>query len=106
MEQRIHDVSYPITSSKNVLSEWIPIDCILPLRVSLHLKEDFAFGIRPSDDGAIETRSSQLGPVHLHMELNEKEPLYPYVLLMTLRFIFKHYLKAEKITNGNSVKFE
>ena len=94
MEQRIHDVSYPITSSKNVLSEWIPIDCILPLRVSLHLKEDFAFGIRPSDDGAIVAPSSQLGPVHLHIKIIKWKSATLFVLPMALRFMFKHHLKA------------
>ena len=87
IEQTIHGVSYLTKSSKNVLSQWIPFDSTYRLHKFIHLKEDFAFGIRPSDDGAIETRSSQLGPVHLHMELNEKEPLYPYVLHMTALYI-------------------
>ena len=65
IEQRIHSVSYQ-TESKNVLSERIPFDF---RRISLHLKEEFAFGIGPSDDGAIVVHSSQLGTVHLHMEL-------------------------------------
>ena len=68
MEQIIHGDSYPMTSSKNVLCEWIPFDFSHPLLMSLHLKEDFAAGVRPSDDGAIVARSSQLGPVHLHMK--------------------------------------
>ena len=69
MEQRIHGVSYrPFQmSSKNVLSEWIPFDSTC-LVMFIHLKENFAFGIRPSDDEAIVVHSSQLGPVHLHME--------------------------------------
>ena len=58
------------TESKNVLSERIPFDFIP--RISLNLKEDFAFGIRPSDDGAIKPHSSQLGSVHLHTELKIK----------------------------------
>ena len=70
MKQRIHGVSYPMTSSKNVLSEWIPIDFIHPLLIfRIHLKEDFAFGIRPRDDGAIFAPSSQLGSVHLHIKI-------------------------------------
>ena len=58
MEQIIHDVSYLMESSKNVLSEWIPFDFIHPLLKFIHLKEDFAFWIRPSDDGAIFATSS------------------------------------------------
>ena len=79
MEQTIHGVSYPLTSSKNVLSEWIPFDFSHPLLMFIHLKEDFAFGIRPSDDATkcdqmmtmrtIVAHSSQLGPVHLHIKI-------------------------------------
>ena len=67
----IQVVSYLMESSKNVLSEWIPFDFIPTNLNPLHLNENFAFGIRPSDDGAIIifATSSQLGPVHLHMEL-------------------------------------
>ena len=72
MEQRIRGVSYLMESSKNVLSEWIPFDFSHRKLMFIHLKEDFAAGIRPSDDGAIETRSSQLCPVHLHMKLKIK----------------------------------
>ena len=72
MEQRIHDVSYLMESSKNVLSQWIPFDFSHPLLMFLRLKEVFAIGIRPSDEGAIFVPSSQLGPVHLHMELKIK----------------------------------
>ena len=68
MKQTIRGVSYPMESSKNVLSEWIPFDFSHPLLMFLHLKEDFAAGIRPSDDGAIVAPCSQLGPVHLHMK--------------------------------------
>ena len=56
-------------SSKNVLCEWIPfIDFIYRLLLFIHLKENFAAGIRPSDGGAIIVTISQLGPVHLQME--------------------------------------
>ena len=53
MEQIIHDVSYLMESSKNVLSEWIPFDFSHRKLMFIHLKEDFAAGIRPNDDGAI-----------------------------------------------------
>ena len=68
IEQTIHGVSYLTKSSKNVLSQWIPFDSTYRLHKFIHLKEDFAFGIRPSDDGAIVAPSSQLGPVYLQME--------------------------------------
>ena len=69
-EERIHGISYRRTnkSSKNVLSERIPFHSVCRL-ILIHLKEDFAARIRPSDDGAFVARSSQLGPVHLHTEL-------------------------------------
>ena len=91
MEQTIHGVSYPLTSSKNVLSEWIPFDSNW---LNIHLKEDFAFGIRPSDDGAIVAPSSQLGPVHLHIKIIKWKRATLFVLPMALRFMFKHHLKA------------
>ena len=56
-------------SSKNVLSELIPFDSVYHLLMTVHLKEDFAAGIRPSDDGAVIVTSSQLGPIHLQMEI-------------------------------------
>ena len=75
MELRIHFASYlSVMSSKNVLSERIPFDSVYQL-LCIHLKDfawDFAAGIRPSDEGAIFVPSSQLGPVHLHMELKIK----------------------------------
>ena len=88
MEQRIHGVSYPMTSSKNILSQWIPFDSVYPL-MFIHLKEDFAFGIRPSDDGAIKPHSSQLGPVRLHIKIIKRKRATLFVMPMTLRFMFK-----------------
>ena len=69
MKQTIHGVSYPLTSSKHVLAEWIPFDFSHPLLMFIHFKEDFAWWIRPSDDGAIVAPSSQLCPVHLHIKI-------------------------------------
>ena len=95
MEQRIHGVSYPLTSSKNVLSEWIPFDFSHPLLMSLHLKDNFAFGIRPSDDGAIVAPSSQLGPVHLHIKIIKWKRATLFVMSIRL---CASCLNAEQIT--------
>ena len=96
MEQRIHVVSYPLTSSKTIFFERIPFHSIYPLLTFIYLKEDFAFGIRPSDDGAIFAPSSQLGPVHLHIKIIKWKRATLFVLLMILRFMFKHHLKVRK----------
>ena len=64
IEQRIYGNSYPMTSNKNFLFEWIPFDFIHQFSMFFCLKKDFATGIRPSDDGAIVIASSQLGSVH------------------------------------------
>ena len=69
IEQRIYGDSYPMTSRENVLSEWIPFNFSHRKLMFIHLKEDFAAGIRPSDDGAIFAPSSQLCPVHLHIKI-------------------------------------
>ena len=71
-EQRIYGHSNLVKSSENVLSKWIPFDFEYQLLRFIRLKEDFATGVRPSDDRVIFAHSSQLGPVHLHMELKIK----------------------------------
>ena len=63
--------------------------------MSLHLKDNFAFGIRPSDDGAIVAPSSQLGPVHLHIKIIKWKRATLFVMSIRL---CASCLNAEQIT--------
>ena len=89
MELRIHFVSYlSVMSSKNVLSERIPFDSVYQL-LCIHLKDfawDFAAGIRPSDEGAIFAYCSQLGSVHLHMQIKDKKKKRHLRITITLSY--------------------